>query len=277
MAVRMLGQAPKQFVMFCGPGTYQPTSEKKLAALESYAQILGHILPSESEFAASYLWHNDLHCENIFVNPDKPTEILGVIDWQSVQIAPLFDHCLDPSFLGYEGPDVGDNLEAPALREDIDSVEQNERKTAIKQFYDKSAMVAWRMLVRTKNPTQYAAIQFRQSKAGHMFNLSQDLFVVGEAHFRALLLDLRDERAEQGAKFPLSISEAEIAEIEADVKAADLGMRVMNTIIKRLGDLWPEKGLVEHENYERVMAMLQDTKRELMEQYVHCTADKEVF
>jgi hypothetical protein len=94
-----------------------------------------------------------------------------------------------------------------------------------------------------------------------MFNLSQNLFVVGEA----------------GAEFPLSISDADIMEIEADVKAGDVGIKVMNTIVGRLGDLWPEKGLIEHENYERVMTMLQEIKRELMEQCLHCTADKEVF
>ncbi|PGG97799.1 hypothetical protein AJ80_09636 [Polytolypa hystricis UAMH7299] len=152
MAIRTLEQVPKQFVMFYGPGAYQPTPKTKFAALKSYAQILKHILPS------------------------KPDLVTGTY---------------------------------------------------------------------------------------------------GTKIFTAL--DLRDERAEAGVEFPLRVSEAEIAEIEADVKAAGIGIKVMNTIIGRLGDLWPEKGLIEHENYEVVMAMLQEIKGEFMEQCVRSAADKEVF
>ncbi|KAM5429568.1 hypothetical protein McaMca56_006962 [Microsporum canis] len=277
MAIRTLKQFPKQCVMFCGPGAYQPTLEKKLAAVKLYSHILQHILPSETGLTSGHLWHNDLHAENIFVNPDRPTEITGIIDWQSIQIAPLTDHCLDPNFLGYEGPDVGDNPQPPALREDIDSLEQNERRAAIKQFYDTSVMVAWRMLVKKKNPDQHAAIRFQKSKAGHMLNLSQNLYVFGEAHFRALVLDLRDEWAESGKDFPLTFSATEISEIEADVKAADIGLGVMNMITERMGDLWPEKWFVEHENYEAAMAKLRDIKAELVEKAVRSPEDKEVF
>ncbi|EFR02271.1 phosphotransferase enzyme family protein [Nannizzia gypsea CBS 118893] len=277
IAIRTLKQFPKQCVMFCGPGAYQPTLKKKLAAVELYPQILQHILPRETGLTSGHLWHNDLHAENIFVNPNKPTEIMGIIDWQSLQIAPLTDHCLDPSFLGYEGPDVGDDPQPPTLREDIDSLEQDARRAAIKQFYDTSVMVAWRMLVKGKNPDQHAAIRFRKSKAGHMLNLSQNLFVFGEAHFRALALDLRDEWAESGKEFPLKFSAAEISEIETDVKAADIGLGVINMIMERMGNLWPEKGFIHHEDYEAAMAMLRDIKGELMEKVVHSPEDKQAF
>lgn len=263
--------------MLYGPGAYHPTSEKKLAAVELYSQLLRHILPSEAGLNSGHLWHDDLHSENIFVNPDKPTEITGIIDWQSAQITPLIDHCLDPSFLGYEGPDVGEDPQPPTLREDIDSLERDERIAAIKRFYDTSVMVAWRMLVKGKNPNQHAAIRFRKSKAGHMLGLSQNLYVFGDAHFRALVLDLRDEWVKLGKEFPIKFSAEEISEIEADVKAADIGLGVMNMINERMGDLRSEKGFIEHENYEMGMEMLRDIKRELMERVVHSPEDKEAF
>ncbi|KAM5445163.1 hypothetical protein MaudCBS49596_007799 [Microsporum audouinii] len=277
IAVRTLKHVPKQCIMFQGPGAYQPTPKKKLTALESYAQILKHILPREACLAAGCLWHNDLHYENIFIDPDKPTKVVGIIDWQSTQIAPLIDHFLDPSFLGYEGPDVGDDLQRPTLRDDINSLDQNKRAAAIKDFYNTCVMVGWRMLVRANNPDQYAAIRFQQSKAGEILGLSKNLFILGEAHFRALVLDLKNEWAELGKEFPLKVSKAEIEEIEADVEAADLGIEVMNGIVERMGDLWPDKGLIEHENYEAAMAMLRDIKRELMELVVHSAADRKAF
>lgn len=205
-----------------GPGVYQPTAAKKLAALESYSQIVSVLLPKEPVLTTGHLWHNDLHLENIYVNPANPREILGIIDWQSVQIMPLFDHCLDPDFIGYEGPDVGEDLEPPIIPKDVDDLDPPDRAIAIKQFYTKCLVVAWRTVVKAKNPTQYSATQFRGSKAGHLGHLVQNIAVLGEAHARALLLDVRDEWSQMssGPKFPTEFSEDEVTEIENDVQTA---------------------------------------------------------
>lgn len=268
-AIERFPDSPKQLVMIYGPGLYQPTSAKKLAAHDAYSALLKLLLPDNPALKTGHLWHNDLHHENIFVDPEKPNEVLGIIDWQSTQIMPLVDHCLDPSFLGYEGPDVGDNLEPPVLPDEVDNLNGEEKTTALREFYAQSIMVAWRMVVRAKNPAQYNAIQFRNSKAGHLLHFAQNIAVLGEAHFRALLLDLRDEWAESplAPEFPLQFSEGEVAEVEADVKAADLGIQIMNTIKQRLGDQWPEKGLIEHESFEVVMAELREIKAELMDRF----------
>ncbi|KAL2380343.1 hypothetical protein RJZ90_004635 [Blastomyces dermatitidis] len=247
-AVRTSQQTPKQLVMFYGPGVHQPSAAKKLAAIESYSQIVRVLLPKEPAFTTGHLWHNDPHLENIYVNPSNPREILGIIDWQSVQIMPLFDHCLDPDFIGYKGPDVGDDLEPPIIPKYVDDLDPPDRAIAIKQFYTKCLMIAWRTVVKAKNPAQYSAIQFRGSKAGHLGHLIQNIAVLGEAHARALLLD-----------------------------AADMGIKVMVTIKERLGDLWPEQGLIEHQNYEVVMIKLMEIKSELMDALVKNEEDREVF
>ncbi|PGH26472.1 hypothetical protein AJ80_01785 [Polytolypa hystricis UAMH7299] len=73
-------------------------------------------------------------------------------------------------------------------------------------------------------------------------------------------------------------SENEVAEIEADVEAADLGIKIMNTIRERLcADLWPEKGLIEPENYEVVMAGLGGMKTELISTVVKSEEEKKIF
>ena len=38
------------------------------------------------------LFHPDLHARNIFVDPNDPTQILGIIDWQSAAVEPAFVH-----------------------------------------------------------------------------------------------------------------------------------------------------------------------------------------
>ena len=55
--------------LFCGPKLYQPDAEKKLTALAWYQQIINSLAPmKDTAINNPYLWHNDLHDENIFVD-----------------------------------------------------------------------------------------------------------------------------------------------------------------------------------------------------------------
>ena len=55
--------------LFCGPKLYQPHAEKKLTALAWYQQIINFLAPmKDTAINNPYLWHNDLHDENIFVD-----------------------------------------------------------------------------------------------------------------------------------------------------------------------------------------------------------------
>ncbi|PGH29552.1 hypothetical protein GX50_07694 [[Emmonsia] crescens] len=281
-AVKTLCHIPKHSAMLCGPEPlYQPTAEKKLEALRYYSQILETLLPEDPSLTTSHLWHNDLHHENIFVNPDS-LQILGIIDWQSIQIAPLTDHCLDASFLDYEGPDIGTNLERPKLPAEIKSLNGEEKAIALKQYIDKAVMIAWRSLIRDKNPAQHRAIEFQRSASGNLLHLSRRIFELGEAHFRALLLDLRDERANAGPtsapRFPFQFSDADVAAMEADVERAELGVRLIKSMEQRLGHLWPDKGIVEHENYDEAKSALRDVKAEFIDKHkAHSGWDTAVF
>ncbi|KAK5689299.1 hypothetical protein LTR17_026357 [Elasticomyces elasticus] len=45
------------------------------------------------------LFHPDLHARNIIVDPNNPTQILGIIDWQSAAVEPAFVHAVEtPDF-----------------------------------------------------------------------------------------------------------------------------------------------------------------------------------
>ena len=71
-----------------------------------------YLFPPDPLLCASHIWHNDLHEGNIFVDPANPTEITGIIDWQSTQAAPLFENTIDPGILDYDGPDIESPSEA---------------------------------------------------------------------------------------------------------------------------------------------------------------------
>ncbi|EFQ99359.1 hypothetical protein MGYG_08971 [Nannizzia gypsea CBS 118893] len=231
MAVKALTRVPKQLAMLYGPKPlYKPSAEKKLKALQYYSQIQQLLTPNDPSLTTGHLWHNDLHDENIFVDPDS-LEIQGIIDWQSSHIAPLTDHCMDPSFLEYEGPDIGGDLEKPELPAEIKSLNGEEKEAAVAQYLDKVIITGWRRLTNSGAPG-----------------------------------------------FPLKFTEAEVSFIEADVERAEFGVRTMKMIEQRLSNLWPEKGVVEHENYEETKEALRQIKGEIIEEFkTYPGWDSEVF
>lgn len=61
-----------------------------------------------------------MHLGQIFVSPDDPTTIQGIVDWQSTQVGPLFVQALFQEFLrqpkgykqGFDTPKLPDNYES---------------------------------------------------------------------------------------------------------------------------------------------------------------------
>ncbi|PGG95745.1 hypothetical protein AJ79_09898 [Helicocarpus griseus UAMH5409] len=173
---------------------------------------------------------------------------------------PLYQPTIEKKLeaLHYEGPDVGDNLERPTLPAEIKSLKGEEKATALQQYMDKKAvMIAWRSLIRDKNPAQYRAIQFQRSASGNLLHLSRRIFELGEAQF---------------------FFRWQVAAMEADVERAELGVRETKRIEQRLGSLWPEKGVVEHEGYDEAKSLLRDVKKETIARYeTHSGWDTETF
>lgn len=54
-----------------------------------YIKVAPFLPRKDTELSKTVLFHPDLHADNIFVNPDRPTEILSIIDWQAVNLSPL--------------------------------------------------------------------------------------------------------------------------------------------------------------------------------------------
>lgn len=257
--------------MLTGPGLYQPSPSNKLLALDAYLQVLGHVLPKDSGaelhgIVPSRLWHDDLHAENIFVNPFEPTQITALIDWQSTQAAPLFDHTMDPSFLEYNGPEIGDDLSKPGPL-DTTGMPEDEKAALVAAYIDRALMIAWRRLLRNKNPAQYQTIKFQDTTAGHILQLARRAYEVGEAHLAALMLDLRDAwPADAGVGFPVKLSREEEARIRRAAEEADQGAGLVVQAKAQLGSQWPEKGVVDHGAYEETKALLTYVRDEMAEQ-----------
>ena len=96
VCVSQLTRLPKSPITLCGPRTYQPTRERKLKALDCYLRLITFLLPTDPSITSSHLWHSYLHVANIFVNISSPTEIVGLIDWQSTELSLLYCHARQP-------------------------------------------------------------------------------------------------------------------------------------------------------------------------------------
>lgn len=89
--------------------------------LESSRKILELVGDSTAlqEYCSPLLLHPDLHARNIFVDPNDPTKILGIIDWQSAAIEPAFVHAAEtPDFA--EEPLLDKTLDADVLHDSHD-------------------------------------------------------------------------------------------------------------------------------------------------------------
>ena len=267
--------------MLCGPGTYQPTARKKLSALQSYLSIVEYRLPQDSSIATSHLWHDDLHAENIFVDPDKPTEIVGIIDWQSAELVPLFDHILQPAFLDYDGPEV-ECLERPQLPANVDEPDVKQKAAVVSHYMAASLVFAFRTWVQAKNECLYCAMKSQNSESANILWLSRRIFEFGEANFLALVADMKDiwanfpgVRARDGPPFPLQFAQTQLIDIQADVEGVIRGQEIMNTLREKLGDLWPDKAVIPHHWYDSVKNALRKLKEDTLSELTNTERERE--
>jgi hypothetical protein len=279
-AVRHLPDLPKSPITLCGPGTYQPTKEKKLKALECYLQLVKHLLPKNQSIGTSHLWHGDLHVANVFVNPSKPTEIVGIIDWQSTELAPLYFQARQPQFLDFEGPQV-EGLERPRLPKDIESMEESEQKRRRKLHVDQMLSFMYTTIVKHRMPLLYSAMEFQQTLSFLLLLLPRNMLIDGEASYLAQLVELEaiweTLPGSKGVPYPFSFSEEERIIIKTDSNGVSEGMAAMRGVQKAIGDLAPQQGLVKTESYDEALDALQQMRDQVIEQYAMNEDEAEIW
>lgn len=106
-----------------------PNSSLKLSVLQDFLKVVRYLLPLDSSALSSKIWHIDLHADNIFVHPERPSEIVGLIDWQSVHLTPLFLQARPPAFLDFSGPKP-EGLHAFKLPENFSELSVQEQQDA---------------------------------------------------------------------------------------------------------------------------------------------------
>ncbi|CBX90707.1 hypothetical protein LEMA_P057410.1 [Plenodomus lingam JN3] len=229
---------PKQIALFCGLKLYQPDRKEKLTALGQYQKIVDAILPGNKTIRGPYLWHDDLHDDNIFVDPNNPGKITAIIDWQSCHVSPLFNHNADPAFLDWDGLEP-ENLDLTP-KPDLSRLSSEEKSAALRDYAHVNVFIAWRKLMQAKNPDLFEVTEFQKTASYGLLFLAHRMFEYGEAHFQSLLVDLKDT-------WP--------------TLTAITGQSEGN-----YGRTVADKGFIDHERYDACKAALEEMKEQLIEQ-----------
>ncbi|OAL62336.1 hypothetical protein A7C99_6917 [Trichophyton rubrum] len=247
--ITQMPKLPKSPIGLYGPQTYRPSKEKKIRALQAYMEVVDRLLPDDKSIKGSHLWHNDLHAENIFVNPDNPSEICGIIDWQTTELAPLYDHTIEPYFLEYQGPRMtGDLLQQPDIKE-IQKLFEDDKELAASEKKRKAESLFWRMaLVSLWRNTLHMGI---------------------EPLFRALEFRETVRHTQQFKKgFPYEFTPDELEVIDSDCEGAANGINIMGDVKEAVGShFFRVDGTVDHEDYDEVKELIQLTKADFMSKY----------
>ncbi|PVH69760.1 hypothetical protein DL98DRAFT_438347 [Cadophora sp. DSE1049] len=278
--VSQLPRLPKSPITLCGPGTYQPTKERKLKALHCYLKLIKFLLPTDRSVTSSHLWHGDLHAANIFVNPSNHTEIVGLIDWQSTELSPLYYHARQPHIIDYDGPPVS-GLERPRPPKDIEQLDTNAKKHAEALYLQQSLCSLFNILTHHQNPRLYAALEFQQTTSYLLLLLARNLLVDGEATYLSQVAELEATwdtlpNAKSSA-YPFSFSRKERQEMEADVENVARGIEAMRSIRESIGELFPEQGIVRSDQYEDALDALEQMKCQVIEEFASNEQEREVW
>ena len=80
--------------------------------------------------------------------------------------------------------------------------------------------------------------------------------------------------AHGSAPFPFHFSYEEKVDIEADVTGMLRGMEAMREVQKNLGDLFPEKGIVKHDQYYQSRDALRQAMEQVIQKYSSTNSDR---
>lgn len=256
-----------------GPSTYQATRDKKLRAIGYYLTLVKYLLPLDDSVNAFHLGHGDLHLENIFVDPQEPTKIVGIIDWQTTQVSPLYEHAMVPSFLELDGP-IPEGLEDPELPVGYTDMVPAAQQKAYRTWECQMLYVMYKTALSRHIPALYKAMKFRQSDLCDFLRPVEYFVLGGEATYTAQVMLLEKDwdnllafYGYPAAPFPFQFSDEEKEAIQSDADGDMRGMEAMNEIQETLGDIPSEKWLVRHEDYDRAIDLLRQCKDRVIKKY----------
>ncbi|KAL8736428.1 MAG: hypothetical protein Q9166_000220 [cf. Caloplaca sp. 2 TL-2023] len=277
-AVKNLKHVSQSLGIFGGPGYHQPSINTKIACLRDYIKIAKYLPPrKDPSVSAAFLWHPDLHAENIFVDPQHPTYITCIIDWQSVSIRPLFRHAGHPAFLDFDGPKPmlgirGDAKQIPNLPGNYQELSQEDQKAAQSLVHQQKLYKMYEMYCALQNPSVHNALQFGETVQGNLITLIDLISNHSELTVQAFLMELESGWDQiwgpDGPPCPIHYSELDRNLCAEEYPKWMDCNALLDAVHKRLGvdskGCWD--GLVTPEGFSAQKEVLEKVREEFLDQ-----------
>lgn len=155
------------------------------------------------------------------------------------------------------------------------------KKEAEVLYLKQSLCTLYNTLIYRDNPRLYQALESQHAPSFSLLLLARNILVAGKATYLAQVAELEtawDSLPDNhGSSCPIIFSEAERAEIEADVEGAVRGMDAMRGVQDSLGDLFPIQGFVRSELYDDAVEALRQICEQVVDEFAHDEQDKETW
>lgn len=206
---------------------------------------------------------------------------MGLIDWHSTELCPLYFQAGRPPFIDYDGPHPY-GLERPRAPKYTEQPDANAKKQAEAFYWQQSLCSLYNTLTYYRNPRLYAALEFQRTTSFVLLLLARRLLVDGEAAYLLQIAELEATWSKipsaKNSAYPFSFSTEERRELEADVEGWVRGMDAMSSIKENIDELLTEQpGTVRVECYEEALDALEQLKGQVIEEFASSEQDKEVW
>jgi hypothetical protein len=240
--------------------------------LNAFSKAAPLIAPKEATSTKPALWHPDLHADNIFVDPNEPTRIVSVIDWQAVNISPLFLQARHPSLIEFEGP-ITQGFEPISLPSDFETMDPEKQLQAKKLRAAQSLYKLYEIYLLKTCPDVMGALQFRESLAGQIFGLAGSIFSDGEPILMGMLIRMHDKWVESSITSPLFFTLEDRKKQEECQQAWSQGVELLVEFLDQVGAYQGWDGWVNHNNFETMKERLRSCQELFLSR--HAKTDEE--
>ena len=243
--------------------TLDTSPDFHIRLLDQLLAVIPHVLPPDF-ISFPVLWHTDLHGANVMVKHEGQPDLVGILDWQGMSVAPLFMQSVFAKFVRYTGDGIviPPGLKLPSFPSDFDQYSEDQKADINYQRRMAILHKTYEASIIYKSPSQHAVHEYPHME--HLlppFYSASRTWYEGAHHLLQYLIEIQNNWDEiaPGIPFPCLLDKQAMEQHQnefARLKAYD---DVVSRMAKELGV--EGDGWVSNERYEEVKGKCDELQR----------------
>ena len=211
----------------------------------------------------SFLWHPDLHLNNVFIDP-KTNVITDIIDWQCSQVAALVLQARIPRMFRHVEP-LQPGLILPERANDYEILESEAKQAADNLHESALCQKYYEVLTAKRNPSHYAAIMHNHERKAPFIEplriicgswKNREIYKLRSALIR--ITECWDELETGLSQCPIAFTEEQVKQHDEELENIDYIESIMEAF--QDGGILPADGKVDPEDFEDLTKLNQVQK-----------------